>query len=140
VQELQAHAHRRPYSASLSASEKEFSKKVLTGEQTVDDREFGGKMLPNLRNKAFPPCGHAEGGYVSLRVEYRMRQRAGASILNLIACIAAFALVALIVMFGHPAAPRDRAATVTADAASEVHANSALTPASASPAEYRAPK
>jgi hypothetical protein len=73
-------------------------------------------------------------------VEYRMRQRAEASILNLIACIAAFALVALIAMFGHPAAPRDRAVTVTANAASEVQANSALTPASATAAEYRASK
>ena len=60
--------------------------------------------------------------------------------MNLIACIAALALVALIAMFGHPAAPRERAATVTANAASELQANSALTPASASPAEYRASK
>lgn len=67
-----------------------------------------------------------------------MRQRAEASILNLIACIAAFALVALIAMFGRPAAPRDGAATVSANAASEVQANSVLTPASASPAEYPA--
>ena len=67
-----------------------------------------------------------------------MRQRAEASILNLIACIAAFALVALIAMFGRPAAPRDAAATVSANAASEVQANSVLTPASASPAEYHA--
>ena len=67
-----------------------------------------------------------------------MRQRPRASILNLIACIAAFALVALIAMFGHPAEPRDRAATVTANAASEEQANSALTPASASSAENSA--
>jgi hypothetical protein len=46
-----------------------------------------------------------------------MRQRAGASILNLIACIAAFALVALIAIFGRPAAQPDPAATVTANAA-----------------------
>jgi hypothetical protein len=56
--------------------------------------------------------------------------------LNLIACIAAFVFVALIAVFGHPAAP-DRAATVTAIAASSVQANSALTPASRSPAERR---
>jgi hypothetical protein len=68
-----------------------------------------------------------------------MRQRAEQSILNLIACIAAFALVALIAIFGHPAVPRDRA-TVMANAASEVQANSALTPASASPAESCASK
>jgi len=75
-----------------------------------------------------------------LWVEYRMRQRAEASILNLIACIAAFTLVALIVMFGHPAAPRDRVATATAHAVSEAQASSAVTPASASPEEYRASK
>jgi len=69
-----------------------------------------------------------------------MRQRAEASILNLIACIAAFALVALIAIFGHPAAPRDRAAAVKTNTASEVQANSSLTPAGAPPAEYRAPK
>jgi hypothetical protein len=70
-------------------------------------------------------------------MEYDMRQRTGASILNLIACIAAFVFVALIAMFGHPAAPWDRAATATANAASEVQANSTL---SASPAEYRVSK
>ena len=59
--------------------------------------------------------------------------------MNLIACIAAFALVALIAMFGHPAAPHDRATTVTANAASELQANSAL-PESASPVEVRASK
>ena len=59
---------RRRCSASFPVSEKEFSKKVLTGEQTADNWELGGKMLPNLRNKAFPPCGHADGGYVLLRV------------------------------------------------------------------------
>jgi hypothetical protein len=64
-----------------------------------------------------------------------MRQRAGASALNLIACIAAFALVALIAIFGHPAAP---AAMVTASAASDVQANSAPTPASGSRTEDRA--
>jgi hypothetical protein len=69
-----------------------------------------------------------------------MRQRAETSILNVIAFIVAFALVALIALFGHPAAPRDRAASVTANAASEVQANSSLTPASVSPAEYRASK
>ena len=69
------------------------------------------------------------------RVEYRMRQRAEASILNLIACVAAFALVALIAMFGHPAAQSDPAATVTANAASDAHASSSLTPESGSPAE-----
>jgi hypothetical protein len=74
------------------------------------------------------------------RMEYDMRQRAEASILNLMACIAAFVFVALIAMFGHPAAPWDRAATATADAASEVQANSTLTAASASPAEYRVSK
>jgi hypothetical protein len=73
-------------------------------------------------------------------MEYDMRQRAEASILNLMACIAAFVFVALIAMFGHPAAPWDRAATATADAASEVQANSTLTAASASPAEYRVSK
>jgi len=69
---------------------------------------------------------------------YRMRQRARASILNLIACIAAFALVALISIFGHPAAQPDPAATVTANAASSVQANSVLTPASGSLALDRA--
>jgi hypothetical protein len=69
-----------------------------------------------------------------------MRQRAEASILNVMACIVAFAFVALIAMFGHPAAPRDRAAAGTANAASEVQANSSLTPASVSPPEYRASK
>ena len=58
--------------------------------------------------------------------------------MNLIACIAAFALVALIATFGHPAAQPDPAATVTANAASDVQANSALTPASGSPAQDRA--
>jgi hypothetical protein len=67
-----------------------------------------------------------------------MRQRATASILNPMACIAAFVLVALIAIFGHPAEPPDRTATVTTNAASKVQANSVLTPASASPAEYRA--
>jgi len=66
-----------------------------------------------------------------------MHQRAKASILNLMACIAAFVLVALIAIFGHPAEPTDRAATLTGNAASSVQANSALTPVSASPAEYR---
>jgi hypothetical protein len=74
------------------------------------------------------------------RMEYHMRQRTEASIVNLIACIAAFVFVALIAMFGHPAAPWDRAATATANAASEVQANSTLTAASASPAEYRVSK
>jgi hypothetical protein len=69
-----------------------------------------------------------------------MRQRAEASVLNLMACIAAFALVALIAMFGHPEPPRGRDATVTANTASEVQANSALTRASASPSAYRASK
>jgi len=54
------------YGASLPHPKKEFSKAVLTGEQTVDDRELGGKMVPNLQNKGFPPCGHADGGYVSV--------------------------------------------------------------------------
>ena len=73
------------------------------------------------------------------RMEYHMRQRAEASILNLAACIAAFVFVALIAMFGHPAAPRDRAATAS-NAASEVQANSTLTAATASPAGYRVSK
>ena len=63
----EAHAPRRN-SASLPASEKEFSKTVLTGEQAADDRQPGGKMFPNLRNKAFQPCGHADGGYVLRRL------------------------------------------------------------------------
>ena len=71
------------------------------------------------------------------RVEYRMRQRAEASLLNLIACIAALTLVVLIVMFGHPAAPLNRV-SATANAVSEVQANSAVTPASASSAENSA--
>jgi len=71
-------------------------------------------------------------------VECRMRQRAEASILNLIACIGAFALVALIAIFGHPAAPRDRATTVTAITTSEVQANSPLSPAGAPQVEDRA--
>jgi hypothetical protein len=62
--EQKVQADRRRYSGSLPAPEKEFSKTVLTGEQTVEDRELGGKMLPNLRNKAFPSCGHVDGGYV----------------------------------------------------------------------------
>jgi len=69
-----------------------------------------------------------------------MRQRPEASILDAMACIVAFALVALIAMFGHPPAPRDRAATVTANAASQVQANSSLIPVGASSAEYRASK
>jgi hypothetical protein len=69
-----------------------------------------------------------------------MRQRAEASVLNVIAFIVAFALVALIAMFGHPAAPRDRAASVTANAASVVQANSSLTAASVSPGKSRASK
>jgi hypothetical protein len=57
-----------------------------------------------------------------------MCRRPEASILNVIACIAAFALVALIAMFGHPAAS-DRATAVTAIAGSSVQANSAPIPA-----------
>jgi hypothetical protein len=57
-----------------------------------------------------------------------MRQRAGVSIFDLIACIAAFALVALIAIFAHPAVQPDPAVTVTANAASDVQANSWLRP------------
>ena len=101
-------------------------------------------MIGSLGARCFLICGIklfrlADAPTVAMcrcgRMEYHMRQRAEASILNLMACIAAFVFVALIAMFGHPAAPWDRAVTATAKAASEVQANS-----SASPAEYRVSK
>jgi hypothetical protein len=45
-QEVQRTRCRR-YAASPSG-EKEFSKTVLTGEQTFEDRELGSKMLPGF--------------------------------------------------------------------------------------------
>jgi hypothetical protein len=94
-------------------------------------------MLPGFAECSFSACGRADGAYVlsAARAEYRMHQRPEASILNQIACIAAFAIIALIAIFGHPAAQRDHAATVTTNAASGIQANSALTPASRWPAQ-----
>jgi hypothetical protein len=46
------------------APEKEFSKTVLTGEQTFDHRELSGKMLPGFAECSFSACGCADGSYV----------------------------------------------------------------------------
>jgi hypothetical protein len=47
-----------------SAPEKKFSKTVPTGEQTFDDRELEGKILPGLAEGGFSTCGRAGGSYV----------------------------------------------------------------------------
>jgi len=58
-----------------------------------------------------------------------MRHVAEPSIVNLVACAAAFAFVTLIAMFGHPPSRLDRTATMPANVAGSAQAISTRTPA-----------
>jgi hypothetical protein len=69
-----------------------------------------------------------------------MGQEARASVFNLMAWVAAFVFVAMIAMFGHPAARPDRAATMAANVAAGAQAIPASAPSGRPTAEYRATK